>query len=86
MVTPHQQWRHCHKKQLSGMSGLADFVRSRDAKGKESKDHVIKILAGLSSKSGSLTSCRMSETETLVWPTGRDAVARTGTAHRSFLS
>lgn len=48
--------------------------------------HAIKILSELPSKSEFLTSCRMLETETLVWPTGRDAVAQTGTAHRSFLS
>lgn len=65
---------------------MGRFGRKRDRKEKGKQKHVIKILLGLSSKSGFLTSYRMLEIEALVWPTDKDAVAQTSTARRSFLS
>lgn len=86
MVTPHQQQRQCHKTQLSGVSGWADLAGNETGRKRRKQRHAIKILLGLSSKLGFLTSCRMLEIEALVWPTDKDAVAQTSTAHRSSLS
>lgn len=66
------------------MGGFGRKHRQEEEGGE--KKHAVKIVSGLPFKLGFLTSGRMSETETLVWPTGRDAVAQTGTARRSFLS
>lgn len=85
MVTPHQQTEAASQDTATWNDWMGRFGRKqRQEEGREK--HTIKILSGLPFGSGFLTSCRMLETETLVWPTGRDAVAQTDTAHRSFLS